>query len=115
MNLKLKIVITILFSFSILLRSIGFYDMFYGIEYLKDLRFHQHINFWSLENIINISPPLFSLSGIFIYYYFYKRHLSRKNFNANEIIDGILILYVFFDVSISIMVLLLENTSFSFG
>lgn len=115
MNLKLKITIILLFSFSVLLRSIGFYDMFYGIEFLIDLRFHQHNNFWSLENIIYIIAPLLSLSGIFLYYFCFKRHLKRKYFNANEIIDGILILYVFFDVSISAMFFLFENTSFSFG
>lgn len=115
MNLKLKIKIIILFSFSILLRSIGFYDMFYGIEFLKDLRLQQHDNFWSLENIINIIPALFSLSGIFLYYYCFKRHLTRKYFNTNELIDLILIIYVFLDVSISVLVYLLSNFYVSFG
>ncbi|PWH87168.1 hypothetical protein [Brumimicrobium oceani] len=115
MDLKLKILVITLFLFSILLRSIGFYDTFYGIEFLKDSFGQQYSDFGSLENIIYFIPALFSLSGILLYYFCYKRHLKGKYFNANEIIDSILILYVFFDVSISIMYWVLENTIYRFG
>ncbi len=111
MNKKLKIIIVVLFLVSLIIRGIGIYDLFYGLDFIGD----QHDDFWSLENIISISPALFSLSGIFIFYYFYKRHLTRKYFNWNEIIDLILIVYVFFDVSCSIFYYLLSNITISFG
>lgn len=115
MNLKLKILIITLFLFSILLRVIGFYDLFYGIEFLQNSFRQQYSDFWSPENIIYISPALFSLSGIFLYYFCFKRHLTGQYFNANEIIDGILILYVFFDVFCSITFYALSNFSVGFG
>lgn len=93
----------------------GVYELFYGLDFIDNFNAQQHDHFWSLENIINISPALFSLSGIFIYYYFYKRYLNQKYFNWNENVDIILIVYVFFDVFCSFAFYVLSNFSVSFG
>lgn len=74
----------------------------------------QHNDLWNLENIMNIIPALFSLIGIFLYYYCFKRHLTRKFSDVSEF-DATLILYVFFDVSFSVFFIALVNASFAFG